>query len=419
MKEFYESFKEASMTQENPKWTAAIARLTPIAEREFDIRSEFDRDYTRLLHSLSYRRLKHKTQVFFSPEDDHVCTRIEHVSLVESVSFTIANFLGLNTELTKAIAIGHDIGHAPFGHLGESILSEISQRELDCPFWHEQNGLHFVDDVESITDPMNNRNNLNLTYAVRDGIISHCGEVDQNGIFPRDEAIDLSLYKCPNQYSPFTWEGCVVKYSDKISYLGRDIEDAIRFNIINAGDAKEITEYSNDIFHTDFPCINTSSLVHLFIIDLCKNSSPEKGLSFSHDVYNVMKKIMKFNYINIYNSERLNPYKNYATLAINEIYNFLCQAYNGKYTVEKFAKLDLNYHNIIIEFYKWLSLRWDLTTNKKQSNMKVVYRVSEDGNAYKKAVIDYIAGMTDNYASRIYSSICSPSSIDPFRLSLL
>ena len=115
-------FTKEGMFSENPKWETAIERENPIYSRTADVRSPFGRDYTRIIHSMAYRRLKHKTQVFFSPKSDHICTRIEHVGHVESVSYTIGSYLGLNTELTRAIAMGHDLGHAPFGHSGEGIL---------------------------------------------------------------------------------------------------------------------------------------------------------------------------------------------------------------------------------------------------------------------------------------------------------
>ena len=118
----------------NPNWKKIIKRNYPLYSRGNDLRSDFERDYTRIINSTAYRRLKHKTQVFFSPENDHICTRIEHVTHVESISYTIANYLGLNTELTKAISVAHDIGHSPFGHEGERILSEISKRDLHSPF---------------------------------------------------------------------------------------------------------------------------------------------------------------------------------------------------------------------------------------------------------------------------------------------
>ena len=210
------AFINESANINNPKWNNIISRTAPLYSRN-DIRSEFDRDYTRIIHSNGYRRLKHKTQVFFSPSNDHVCTRIEHVNHVESISYTIANYLGLNTELTKAISASHDIGHTPFGHRGERILSEISQRDVGIKFWHEQNGLNMVDNIELLEDNNRYKKNLDLTYGVRDGIICHCGEIDENSIKPRNEFIDLNTYLYPNQYAPYTWEGCVVKVSDKIS----------------------------------------------------------------------------------------------------------------------------------------------------------------------------------------------------------
>ena len=228
-----DSFKKYAANESNPNWNNIISRCTPLYKRDNDIRTEFGRDYTRIIHCNAYRRLKHKTQVFFSPDNDHICTRIEHVTHVESISYTIATYLGLNTELTKAIAVSHDIGHSPFGHVGERILSSLSQKDVGTTFWHEKNGLDFVDYIELLEDDNKYKKNLNLTYGVRDGIISHCGEVSENGLKPRTEYINLSDYKYPNQFAPCTWEACVVKLSDKISYIGRDIEDAITLGILD------------------------------------------------------------------------------------------------------------------------------------------------------------------------------------------
>ncbi|HOV11269.1 MAG TPA: HD domain-containing protein, partial [Bacteroidales bacterium] len=184
-------FKDVAITPGNSKWDASIRREKAIYKKKDDIRSDFSRDYNRILHSKAYRRLKHKTQVFYATQNDHVCTRIEHVTHVASVSYSIANYLGLNTELTNAIAIGHDLGHAPFGHEGEYILRKIVMDEMGETFWHEKNSLFFVDKLETLPDLTNKDHNLNLTYAVRDGIISHCGEVNENAIFPRQELIRL------------------------------------------------------------------------------------------------------------------------------------------------------------------------------------------------------------------------------------
>ena len=123
-------FKNYASDENNYKWKNIIKRENELYKRNNELRSDFARDYTRIIHSNAYRRLKHKTQVFFSPENDHICTRMEHVTLVDSISNTIAKELELNQELTKAIATAHDLGHSPFGHQGEKVLSEICMEEL-------------------------------------------------------------------------------------------------------------------------------------------------------------------------------------------------------------------------------------------------------------------------------------------------
>src|SRR5574344_1158266 len=169
-------FETVSANEKNPNWENIIRREEPLYKRTDDIRTPFERDYTRILHSTAYRRLKSKTQVFYAPENDNICTRIEHVNYVESISYTIAKYLGLNTELTRAISIGHDVGHSPFGHKGGVVLSKICERDLETTFWHEKNSLYMLDNIELLEDYEANKRNLDLTYAVRDGIISHCGE---------------------------------------------------------------------------------------------------------------------------------------------------------------------------------------------------------------------------------------------------
>jgi dGTPase len=195
--------------------------------------------------------LKHKTQVFFATSNDHICTRLEHVNHVSSVSYTIADYLGLNTELTAAISIGHDLGHAPFGHVGERILEKILQDVIGDTFWHEGNSLRFADYYETLSDPEGYEQNLCLTYAVRDGIVCHCGEVDENALRPRDQIIDLYEIKKAGEYPPFSWEGCVVKIADKISYLGRDIEDAYTLGILTEAQKNELSKIIKSTLHSD------------------------------------------------------------------------------------------------------------------------------------------------------------------------
>ena len=134
---------------------------------------------------------------------------LQHINLLLSlIHISIANYLGLNTELTKAIAVGHDLGHAPFGHGGERIIDEIAKEYGLQSFWHEQNSLHFIDEIETLEDNSHHHHNLNLTYAIRDGIISHCGEMNQKNIIKREEYIDLNNYTKAGLYNPYTWEGC-------------------------------------------------------------------------------------------------------------------------------------------------------------------------------------------------------------------
>lgn len=386
------SFISVRADENNPRWENIIKREKELYSRNNDIRSAFERDYTRVIHSTAYRRLKHKTQVFFSPENDHICTRVEHVTLVESISYTIANYLGLNTELTKAIATAHDIGHSPFGHQGEKILSEISKRDIGKTFWHERNGLDTVDKIELLEDDKKNFQNLNLTYAVRDGIISHCGEIDENNLRPREEAINLDDYVSPNQFAPYTWEGCVVKIADKISYLGRDIEDAITMGILD-----EHLEELYKVLKTDSnEVINNTVIINNLIYDLCNNSSPEKGLCFSNEMFEKVKEIKKFNYKYIYLSEKLIPSTEYFKLVLNQIYNTLKKAYKNRERMEEL------YPELFKDFYKWLEAYTEERTEKFKND--IIFNI-DDEKDFCSSIIYYIAGMTDNYAIKVYNNI--------------
>lgn len=389
--------KEYSANGNNPKWERMIKREKEIYKREEDMRSEFERDYTRLLHCNAYRRLKHKTQVFFSPENDHICTRIEHVMHVESVSYTIAKYLGLNTELTKAIAAGHDIGHSPFGHAGEKILSEISKRDIGEIFWHEKNGMEYVDKIELLEDMKKDKQNLNLTYAVRDGIISHCGEIDENGIKPREEYINLNEYIHPNQYAPYTWEGCVVKVSDKISYLGRDIEDAIILGILD-----EKLEELYEILQSK-EVINNTVIINHLVHDLCQNSSAENGLCFSNETFNLLKEIKAFNYKHIYLADRIKPSTRYFSIVLNEIYFTLKNIYDGENTLNNMEKMKKIYPEVISNFQLWLENYWSF--KRKSSNKNDVIFDIKNEKDFCKAIIYYISGMTDNFAIDTYNKI--------------
>ncbi len=388
-----DSLKEYSANESNEKWKYLIKREKELYPRNNDIRTEFERDYTRVIHSTAYRRLKHKTQVFFSPENDHICTRIEHVVHVESIAYTIAKYLGLNTELTRSIATAHDIGHSPFGHQGEKILSELSLKDTKIPFWHERNGLEMVDKIELLEDPEGNKRNLSLTYAVRDGIISHCGEIDENRLRPRDEYIKLDSYRFPNQYAPYTWEGCVVKIADKISYLGRDIADAVSLGILD----EHLSELYKILNCKKDEVINNTVIINDLIFDLCQNSSFEDGLCFSEKMFNRINEIKRFNYNNIYLSDKLRPSNDYFRIIITGIYETLKSCYKD------FDKLKRISPILAKDFEDWLKNYWNLDRSEKSKN-DVIFDINNETDYYR-AIIYYISGMTDNYAIETYNHI--------------
>ena len=404
-------FAELACDESSPKWRELCRRRTELYEREEDFRSPFLRDYTRVLHSNAFRRLKHKTQVFFNIANDHTCTRMEHVFHVESVSSTIAKQLGLNAELTRAISIGHDLGHAPFGHQGETVLNGISELWLKKPFWHEKNGLRMVDGIELLEDHNRVFRNLNLTYAVRDGIVSHCGEVDENGLRPRVKLIDLSVVNAPNEFQAATWEGCVVKLSDKIAYLGRDIEDADRLGFISANDRLRLAKMARAK-----GVINTTSIIHSMIIDICRNSSPAKGICLSDDYFERLSEIKAFNYDTIYNNKRFEAYKEYSSLIITQIFNTLHERYDGAGTIKRLNDLKAVCPGLAGSFIEWLARYCDESFVSEFFDREEVKRIEtvenekiygrlETGEDYAQAVIDFISGMTDRYAVEIFNEL--------------
>lgn len=421
------SFINEKCCPENPKWEQANKRENGIYSRN-DIRSEFERDYTRLLHSQAYRRLKHKTQVFFAPKNDHICTRMEHVSHVASVAATIAKYLGLNEQLTTAIAIGHDIGHAPFGHHGEDCLNKLlDQKEgTNAPkkFWHERNSLFFADYIETLPDPNGVEKTLNLTYAVRDGLICHCGEIDQQGIKPRNDAIDLYSIKRPGIIQPYTWEGCVVKIADKIAYLGRDIEDARAYHIIDMASYRQLREIVGSTLGFERKgahamrsgkAINTTVLINDLIVDLCEQSSPEKGLCFSDEYFKFILELKKFNFAHIYNHWRLGEFAIYAENIIQTLFRTLQKtkvyAENGRIqlALRLYPKLCSTFEDWLVKYsnYRPYSVEKHDFVNKKKINhydSPVVFDVN-DNESFTKCIIEYISGMTDQFAIQVYEEI--------------
>ena len=391
-------FSNYSANPNNPNWENIISRTKPLYQRETDLRDIFERDYTRIIHSTAYRRLKHKTQVFFSPDNDHICTRIEHVTHVDSISHTIAQYLGLNTNLTHAIAVAHDLGHSPFGHAGEKILSSISMRDLGISFWHEKNGLDFVDYIELLEDSESYKQNLNLTYGVRDGIISHCGEIDENSVRPRNDFIDLKDYTKLNQFAPYTWEGCVIKISDKISYVCRDIEDSVTLGILDncSNELHKLLNLNN------FENINNTNVINELVYDLCTNSSFEKGLCFSDKYLNLLNELKAFNYKNIYFCDRIQPSIRYFEVVLNEIYNIL-KSYYSKDLQTSLNKLCHVYPKLGNSFKGFVNLFYDFGDRTFCKNT-ILFSSNNEKDFYH-CILYYISGMTDHFAIEAYQEI--------------
>jgi len=402
MRELY----DVSASEHNPKWENMICRKEHIGRKEQDIRSEFYRDYTRIINSRAYRRLKQKTQVFFATRNDHVCTRMEHVNNVLSISYGAAKYLGLNEELVMAIAVGHDLGHSPFGHSGERIIDRITKEYLKTDFWHEKNSLRVIDYSETIQNAWGQEENLNLTYAVRDGIVTHCGEIERKQLVPRTEYLELENIKNASAVSPYTYEGSLVKAADIIAYLGRDIEDALRLRILNSQDISRLDEILKQYKKAD-EAMNNSTIINSLVTDLCFTSKKEHGICFSDEGFMILKKIKAFNYEYIYKNKRLRKYEEYAELIIQSLFDVLMSFYKEEDTLEY---IKTEYSTIYPELASSFSDRlkkYSIMENRPENlKNKMLYNLSSKED-YIIAVIDYISSMTDMYAKKLFDEITS------------
>ena len=337
-----------------------------------DIRPNYFRDIDKIIYSHCYSRYIDKTQVFSFKNNDHITKRIIHVQLVSKIARTIGRALNLNEDLIEAISLGHDVGHVPFGHVGESILNEISLKYLDEPFKHN------VQSVRNLMVLENNGKGINLCVQVLDGILCHNGEKLQkiyNYKHKTTEEFIKEYNKCYKKEKfdlvPMTLEGCVVRLSDVIGYLGRDIEDAITLGIIDKEDIpinirKKLGE-------------NNSSIISLIINDVIINSINKPYIKLSDEYYNLMNELLDFNYKNIYAKSFTNDEKNKIKEMFNDIYK---------------------------------SYLTDLETNNINSSICKVF-LNEMNEEYKnntsneRIVIDYISGMTDDFFVNEYNKLSS------------
>jgi dGTPase len=331
--------------------------------RDLGYRQEFSLDVDRILHSLAYTRYIDKTQVFYLIRNDHITHRVLHVQLVSKVARTIGRFLGLNEDLIEAVALGHDIGHTPFGHDGERFLSGLCESAGIGSFLHNVQSVQFLDRVER------KGKGWNLSLQTLDGILCHDGEIHNERLEPERaknfETLEQEMAaKKKNSYEkliPMTLEGCVVRMADTISYIGRDIEDAIRLGFIKREDLPK--ESSAVLGNTN------GTIVYNLVTDVIKNSFRNIYVAFSPEVSEALKSLKSFNLERIYMNQKIKKHTN----RIKELFGLLFERY--------------------------------LDDLEKENAESAIFRsylrdISEDyiaGHKKEEIVRDFIAGMTDRY----------------------
>lgn len=367
-----------------------LRRKTP---RNVDIRGPYFRDQSALIHAPFFRLLKHKTQAFFDPKNSKVCTRIEHVLHVSSIAATICKGLNqkegnLDVELTQAIALGHDIGHAPFGHPGEAILSELLQKEVGESFVHETNAYRVATFLEWQGE------GLNLTYAVLDGMVSHYGEKFEQSIFPdfTEQAIEN---KVSREDYPSTYEGCIVRMSDKIAYVGRDIEDALMLNIITE---KDIPKDAIRFFEIPKQKISREinrKIINRAILDLIDTSAKDGKIGFSDNLHKSLLILKDFNYSQIYDSQILKNYRYYVRKTLLSLYDFLSECFTN------FGFETKQYENYFIK-----------TAGIFGNFIKPYLKIYEKENThFAKIFVDFIVSYTDNEILEMARDISLPKPV--------
>lgn len=341
-------------------------------EDDNDFRTPFYRDIDRVIYTLSYMRYMDKTQVFSFNENDNISKRMTHVQMVSKIGRTIGRALCLNEDLIEAAALGHDLGHVPFGHLGEKILNDLSLEYGEGYFNHN------VQSVRILTNLENGGKGANITLQVLDAIMCHNGELELKEYRPKEKTkfdfikeykktyIDKSAV---TKLVPMTLEGCVVRVSDIIAYIGKDVEDAIRMHLIRK---EEIPANVRKTLGT-----SNSEIINTIINDIVSNSLDKPYIKMSDNIFKALVELKKFNYEYIYskaNTEQdIQMYK--------KIFKTVFE-----YNLEQLSKENRKSH-IYTLFLNDMS---EIYLNKTNNIRKV---------------IDYIAGMTDDFIVTEYNHI--------------
>jgi dGTPase len=368
--------------------TAYDAQLSPAAAKnasairyateENDIRPPYFHDTDRIIHSKAYTRYIDKTQVFYLFENDHLTHRVLHVQLVSKIARTIGRALGYNEDLIEAIALGHDVGHTPFGHTGEKLVSQFLRNNNAGCFCHNAQSFRQFHNIEKKS------RGLNLCVQVLDGILCHNGEMIskeyRNNADKTKETVLEEYKKClldeaeTGKLIPMTMEGCIVRISDVIAYVGRDIEDAITVDLITRYDIpKDITDVLGN---------ENRQIVNSLILDIINNSFGSDYISFSPGVYNALDKLKSWNYQHIYNNPRKLTQDHKIETMFAAVLNTLLE---GKAP----DKIKCYYDD-------WL--------NKERSGEYI------RENSEPRKVADYVSGMTDDFLLSVYRDLVIPQS---------
>lgn len=363
----------AALNQREAESLSPIAALGGNAVRRYneersdsEYRQAFSLDVDRILHSRAYARYIDKTQVFYLIQNDHITHRVLHVQLVSKIARTIGRFLGLNEDLIEAIALGHDIGHTPFGHDGETFLSELCRENGVGFFHHNLQSVQFLDRVER------KGRGWNLCLQTLDGILCHDGEIHDRFLAPeRDKTFDflekeIAQKKIETDVSliPMTLEGCVVRMADVIGYIGRDLEDAIRLRMIRR------KELPGDVVN----CLGNTNgtIVYRLVTDIIKQSHQNTTIAYSPEVSEALMQLRNFNLERIY----LNPRIKKHTTQIKKLFEMLYYQYLADIKKE-------NRSSVIFSHFL--------------EDMSSTYI---ENHRQEEIVRDFIAGMTDRYFLR-------------------
>jgi dGTPase len=338
-------------------------RRVPDERHDSSYRQAFSVDVDRILHSLAYARYIDKTQVFYLVKNDHITHRVLHVQLVSKIARTIGRFLGLNEDLIEGIALGHDIGHAPFGHDGERFLSEVCQNNGIGLFHHNLQSVQFLEKVER------KGKGWNLCLQTIDGVLCHDGEMHTDRLLPvtgrtfaeLDQQISAKKAEPQTALIPMTLEGCLVRMADTVSYVGRDIEDAIRLGLIQRSDLpRNAVGVLGD---------TNGTIVYNLVTDIILNSYQKPYVAFSPEVSDALIRLKAFNLEYIY----LNPKIKQHTVRIKALFELL---------FEKYLADIQNQQRSSVIFRQFLK---DMTQDYLQQHQPA------------EIVRDFISGMTDQY----------------------